>query len=280
MAAPSVISDRAGNHPAAPITLLFTIHAASDIHALSGFPTIYRAPAANIGQEIGFHIPNATANTLVTFPTVDLGGNAGTVAVAPAKIDTTAQVAYYIVPANATTGNLTINITDSDFPLYLRIVPTLTGISDNSSGYIGGGISIEGTGFAENATTVNFGATSLSGSAVSVTYDSVDGTYLINGQVNMTVPSGADFGPLTITTAGGTSDAFNLSFTGITSTASSGRTPADAFKASANPGQAITLGGSGFSLSSSVVFPAIDINGNQYQHLVKPIADHARRHAS
>ena len=60
---PSVISDRAGNHPSAPITLLFTIHAASDIHPLSGFPAIYRAPAANVGQEIGFHIPNATSNT-------------------------------------------------------------------------------------------------------------------------------------------------------------------------------------------------------------------------
>ena len=40
---PSVISDRAGNHPSADITLLFTIHAASDIHPLTGFPAIYRA---------------------------------------------------------------------------------------------------------------------------------------------------------------------------------------------------------------------------------------------
>src|SRR5208337_2761336 len=124
---------------------------------------------------------------------------AGTVNVAPTTIDTTAQVAYYIVPNNATTGNLTINITDSDFPLPLQIVPTLTRISDNSSGYVGYGLSIEGSGFADNATTVNFGATSVSGN--SVTYDYVDGTYLINGQVNVTVPSGADFGPITVTTA-------------------------------------------------------------------------------
>ena len=130
---PSVISDRAGNHPSAPITLLFTIHAASDIHPLSGFPTIYRAPAANVGQEIAFHIPNATSNTLITFPT-NTNGSAGTVNVAPAKIDTTNQVAYYTVPDNATTGNLTINVTDSDFPLYLQVVPTLTAIYDTSGG--------------------------------------------------------------------------------------------------------------------------------------------------
>ena len=268
---PSVISDRAGNQPSAPITLLFTIHAASDIHAVQGFPAIYRAPAANIGQEIAFHIPNATSSTMITFPTLDLSGNAGTVNVAPTTINTTMQVAYYIVPSNATTGNLTINITDPDFPLYLQIVPTLTGISDNSSGYVGDGLSIEGSGFAENATTVNFGATSVSGNAVSVTYDYVDGTYLINGQINVTVPPGADFGPFTVTTAGGTSNAFGLSFTGITSTASSG-TPTSAAVASANPGQAITLDGSGFTLATSVVFSAINVNGNQYQDLVKPIA--------
>ena len=213
---PSVISDRAGNHPSAPITLLFTIHAASDIHPLSGFPTIYRAPAANVGQEIAFHIPNATSNTLITFPT-NTNGSAGTVNVAPAKIDTTNQVAYYTVPDNATTGNLTINVTDSDFPLYLQVVPTLTAIYDTSGGYVGDGISITGTGFMGGATTVNFGATSASGNGVSVIYDYIDGTDRNNGQVNLTVPAGADFGPITITTAGGTSNAYALSFSGISS---------------------------------------------------------------
>ena len=56
-------------------------------------------------------------------------------------------MAYYTVPDNATTGNLTINITDSDFPLYLQVVPTLTAIYDTSGGYVGDGISITGSGF-------------------------------------------------------------------------------------------------------------------------------------
>ena len=94
---------------------------------------------------------------------------------------------------------------------------------------------------------MNFGATSAWGNGASGHYDYIDGTDRNNGQVNLTVPAGADFGPITITTAGGTSNAYALSFSGISSAASSG-TPADATQASANIGQAITLNGTGFSL--------------------------------
>ena len=74
-----------------------------------------------------------------------------------------------------------------------------------------------------------------------------------------------------MTTFGGTSTAFPLTFTQIEATASSG-TPADASSSSANPAQAIMLDGIGLDLNTAVVFHAIDINGTRYEHVVKPIA--------
>ena len=79
------------------------------------------------------------------------------------------------------------------------------------------------------------------GFGVSVTYDYVDRTYLINGEVSATVPAGADFGPFTITTAGGTSNAFRSTVSTITSAAYRYACRSDT--PSANPGQAITLSG-------------------------------------
>ena len=85
------------------------------------------------------------------------------------------------------------------------------------------------------------------------------------------MPNGVPYGPITVTTFGGTSSAFASTFTKIEGTAASG-TPANSSVASANPEQAITLDGSGFTLSTAVAFSAIDYNGNRYEHIVKPIA--------
>ena len=266
---PSVIADGAGNHLASAFTLQFNIRPASDIHPTQGFPAIQRAPAANVGQEIGFHIPGADSNTKVTFPTVDYNGTAGSLAVPPSRIDAATQIAYFIVPATATTGDLTINISDTDFPIPLQIVPTLSYVHADNSVYHGQNIVFEGSAFMAGATTVNFGTVSVSGTG-SVYYDTYN-NYYPNGLFTVKVPDGADFGPITITTAGGTSEAFPLTFTQIEGTATSG-TPADGSQASANPAQAITLNGTGFDLNTAVVFQAIDINGTRYEHVVKPIA--------
>jgi hypothetical protein len=102
-----------------------------------------------------------------------------------------------------------------------------------------------------------------------VTYDYANGSYLPDGEVNLTVPNGVPYGPITVTTFGGTSNAFPETFTGITAAATSG-TPADSTKAAANPNQSITLSGTGFTANTAVVFQAIDINGSRYEHIVKP----------
>ena len=159
------------------------------------------------------YIPGANANTKVTFPTVDYNGTAGTLAVSPSRIDAATQIAYFIVPATATTGDLTINIADADFPIPLQIVPTLLYVREDSSGYHDQNITIEGSGFVGRATTVNFGTISASGTG-SVYYDSYNNSFP-NGLITLKVPTGADFGPFTITTAGGTSNSFPLNFTQI-----------------------------------------------------------------
>ena len=60
-----------------------------------------------------------------------------------------------------------------------------------------------------------------------------------------------------------------LTFTGITGTATSG-TPANAGQASANPGQTITITGTGLDTSTDVVFRTIDDSGNKSQVVVHP----------
>src|SRR5262249_39814339 len=82
-----------------------------------------------------------------------------------------------------------------------------------------------------------------------------------NSSVSLTVPlvNGA-FGPISVKTAGGVSAPFSLGLTGITGTALSG-TPTDGTLASANPGQAVTLQGSGPSTSSDILLRYVDSAG-------------------
>ncbi|WP_419580402.1 Ig-like domain-containing protein [Stieleria magnilauensis] len=270
---PSIVADRAGNHLAAPFSFEFTIRPASDLKAQSGFPRVGRAPSANAGQEIGFHFPGGVDENLrVTFPTIDVNGNLGSIEVAPSRFDGIVNNAFFVVPMNATTGD--INSTAFvDGPLPLQIVPTLNDVRQDSTPYHNGQLVLFGSGFAEGGVTIHFGAQSLiDGSTFSGpdVYYSADFSFE-NGSIYLTVPTAVPFGPISVSTLGGTSAAFPLTFSGITSTADSG-TPADALAASANPGQAITLSGSGFDASSDVVFQVIDINGIVSQQVVRPLA--------
>jgi hypothetical protein len=107
---------------------------------------------------------------------------------------------------------------------------------------------------------------------VSYYYDAALNDYIYNGYVSMTVPLvNGVFGAVSVKTAGGTSAALSLGLSGITGVALSG-TPADAGKASANPGQAVTLNGSGLSTSSDVLLSYVASNGAQQMVLLNPTA--------
>ena len=62
-----------------------------------------------------------------------------------------------------------------------------------------------------------------------------------------------------------------MRLTGVVGTAASG-TAASAVVASANPGQSITLTGTGFSLTTDVMFQVADDNGNVYEYDQRPTA--------
>src|SRR5262249_6138653 len=95
----------------------------------------------------------------------------------------------------------------------------------------------------------------------------------VNGNVNnelttLTVPLlPGSSGPIVVKTAGGTSAPFSVGFTGIASVALSG-TPADPTQASANPGQAITLVGSGLSSSTVVLLRTLGSDAKTHMFLL------------
>jgi hypothetical protein len=87
--------------------------------------------------------------------------------------------------------------------------------------------------------------------------------------LSLVVPNAMPSGPIRVATAGGTSAAFGLSITGITAAATSG-VPANGAQLSANPGQVITLNGTGLDTSTDVVFRVTDTSGNFSDLIVKP----------
>ena len=141
--------------------------------------------------------------------------------------------------------------------------------------FAGGGLSLTGSGFAEGLTAVRFGASSLMDASRSTGPDIYYGynpypNYIQNAGISLTAPTGVPSGPIVVTTPGGSSAAFGLTFTGITATATAG-TAANGGVASANPGQTITINGSGCDSSTDVVFRQLDYNGNPSEIIVHPV---------
>jgi hypothetical protein len=271
---PSIIADRSGNHLANAITRNFTIRPASDVRAATGFAEITQAPSANPGQAIGLAVPFDPATAWATFQVIDINGTKSTRDVQSTVSDQAHSVAFFQVPIDAVTGdavvfskvgNVRTDFVDGTF--LLQIIPVIRSMdvtsvsSDGSSAQV----TLFGLGFVEgNASEYRFGTTSVvdgsTGQGPDVYYDYTNG-YIVNGSVSLTVPliNGA-FGPISVKTAGGVSAPFSLGLTGITGVALSG-TPADATKASANPGQAVTLQGSGLSTSSDILLRYVDSSG-------------------
>ncbi len=248
---PSVIVDRAGNALAAAIVRDFTIRPASNLHALSGIPAASEAPSANPGQEIGISVPFGPATAWATFQVIELDGNQSTRDVQVSRVDAAHDLAFFQVPFDALIGDVVVYSlsggTRTDFAdgtFLLQIVPTITRV-DAFAGFNATNASIElfGSGFIEgNGTEYRAGSTvvpdlsTVTGPDVFGGFDA-NGTFVENAGAFLTMPlNDGSFGPISVTTAGGTSAPFVVGeLTGIISTALSG-TPADPTQASAKSG--------------------------------------------
>ena len=277
------VADAAGNALTTAVVRNFSIRPASDMKAASGVADAGTAPSANPGQVIGISVPFDPATAQMTFVTSDDNGTAATVTVAVLRVDAVQGIAYFAVPMAANSGDVSVfglvgatktTFADGDFPL--QIVPIVT---DAQLNYISGGVmnvTLTGYGFIEGGNTeYRFGTQVVTDTAVAsgpnvyATYPN----YIVNGNVVLDVPlSAGAFGPITVKTAGGTSTAFALNVTGIAGAALSG-TPANVAVPSANPGQAVTLLGTGLSTSTDVLFNYRDSGSAAIQSLqVSPVS--------
>jgi hypothetical protein len=270
----------------------FSIRPASDVKASSGLPDIPTAPSANPGQQIGITVPFDPQTGRAQFAVIDTNGTRSTTIVSAVRWDSTRSVAYFNVPLGAVTGDAVVysqvgtvrtDFADGTFPL--QIIPLVSAVQVQSVAADGSSavVVLTGRGFVEgNNSEYRFGA----GTGALVVLDAGNGTgpdvqqvydytlnqYVNNTVVTLTVPlSDGVFGPVSVKTAGGVSASYNVSLTSITATALSG-TPADASKASANPGQAITLNGSGLATTTDVLLRYTDYNGSPVTVKLSPSA--------
>ncbi|WP_457334994.1 hypothetical protein [Rhizobacter sp. P5_C2] len=271
------IADLAGNVLAAPIVRHFTVLPANTVRALSGSAAIANVPSANPGQQIGVVVPFDPATARMSFKTVDAAGTVSNLVVNVFRTDAAARIAFFNVPLNALTGDAEVfeqvgsvitHFDDGTFPL--QIVPTVRDVqvvsvaADGTSAQV----LVSGSGFVEGANTVyRFGATSVVDTSTSAGPDVQS-----DGTARLTVPlSAAAFGPVSVTTAGGSSAPFSVNLTGLEASALSG-TPAGPALASANAGQAITLVGQGLNTNTDVLLRFTDINGAPSAVRLSPVA--------
>ena len=132
-------------------------------------------------------------------------------------------------------------------------------------------VTLSGRGFIEGDGEYRYGSTVVLDGNLTAGPD-VTGFQFENERSQMTAPLDAgSSGAIVVKTAGGTSAPFSVTLAAIDSVALSG-TPANAGQASANPGQAITLVGSGLSLQSDLLVRYVDSAGNGRMFLLNPTA--------
>ena len=208
--------------------------------ALAAAPTItsFDPPSGPVGTVVtimGAWFQDASVATGVTFN----GAAAITF-----TVDSDAQIRA-TVPAGATTG--AIAVTDSEgtatsatnFTVSPSPAPTI-GSFDPTSGPVGTGVTITGTGFM-GATKVEFGGTSAAFTAGS------------DVQISATVPAGAVTGHIKVTTPGGTAE----SSTNFTVTAAPVPAISSFDPTSGSEGTDVTITGTGFTGVTAVTFGGV-----------------------
>ncbi|WP_374090612.1 Ig-like domain-containing protein [Methylomicrobium lacus] len=227
--------------------------------AASGTAAQAGLASANTGQTITLTGSGLLAGDQVVFSVIDSSGNVSEQTVTPVSVAADGSSLTVVVPANAATGH--VRLARDTAGLLLQIVPTLSDVNMGAGGsFIGGSLTLSGSGFAEGTTSVWLGASQVVDTSRSY------GINTSNTSLSLTVPNGASSGPIRVSTVGGTSAVFGLTLAGITASAASGT----AAGASANPGQVISLSGSGFDSGLDIVFETIDSNGNRTETIVRP----------
>ncbi|MHC5112427.1 MAG: beta strand repeat-containing protein, partial [Planctomycetota bacterium] len=240
--------------------------------ATSGTPADAGLVSANTGQTITLLGAGLVTGDRVVFTTSDTSGRLGTSIVTPTSIAGDGSSLEVVVPTTAASGM--VRLERELAGLFLQVVPTLTDVEQGVGGvFHGGSLTLRGSGFTEGILAVNFGGTTLTDQSVFTGPDQFSN----NTQMFFTVPNDVSTGPITVTTLGGTSAVFGLTFTGITddqggvAMATSG-VAADNAVASANPGDTITLQGTGFDATTDVVFLVSNASGVVSERVVRPTA--------
>ena len=170
--------------------------------ALAGTPASGAQPSANPGQLIRIQGGGFDITTEAVFPVIDISGTVTTRAVLPDFVKVDGTMMEVRVPEDALTG--TIRVIGSPGAFTLQIVPTLRLVEPYSSNTI----RLLGSGFTENSgLSVKFGAVTVGDSGVNI---DVSSNFLANDLLSLTLPAGGT-NPVSVTTAGGTSQAINIS---------------------------------------------------------------------
>jgi hypothetical protein len=160
-------------------------------------------------------------------------------------------------------------VPDATFPL--QIVPVVTGVDVTFVTANAMDVTLFGGGFVEgNSTVYRLGTETLVDSSVSDGPDVTD-FETPGARSRLTVPiTTAAFGAISVTTAGGTSAPFTVDIQQVTGTAMTG-TPADPALPSANPGQAVTVTGTGLSVATDFIVEYRDSVGGLRNSLLNPV---------
>ena len=219
-------------------------------------PPMSLLASANPGQAIVLEGVGFDATTDVVF---QLRNGAGTLyerVVRPSAVDPAGTQLTVVVPLEATTGAVRVVGDQLGAAVSLQIVPTLLSVNFTSVSAEGltAGVQLRGTGLVEGANSrYGFGETTMVDASPFSGPDVFGGFVHENDAVNLTLDiSGNYHGAVRVTTNGGTSAPYSVGYTQLTSVAASG-TPANPALASANPGQVVTLTGSGLSLATDLV---------------------------
>jgi hypothetical protein len=264
---PMSVSGPGGTSAVYPLTFSGIVSA-----ALTGVAANAGQASANPGQIITLQGTHLDLTTEIVFATVDDSGIRRQVLLHPSTAAPDGTSATVTVPANAMTGVVRV-VGDSggnEVPLQIVAVlnqMTVTSVaSDGSTAQI----TLTGIGFVDgNNSSYQFGSTTIQDAGGNQATD-----VFSNGtSANLTVPlSAGAIGPVTVTTPGGVSAPISTTLTlTLANAAAASGTPANPTLPSANPGQTITLTGTGLKTSTKIIFSYTPSNtSSQAFFLISP----------